>query len=163
MTFFFVSKCWPNYYSTNFSELKYNFEFLCHIRGENIPDCTRHHFICSRFFFSFLLQCFRNIVPTFNNLILHSTFYRFRHHPYVLGKLYLLLFLFHGKRYKIANLHICRLLLLLHDFVKNSINKSEITQLIPNHHILIKNSRFHSPSLHLLEIPSFRSYYNVLR
>ena len=93
-------------------------------------------------FFSFLLQCFKNIVPTFNNLILHSIFYRFRHHPYVLGKLYLLLFLFHGKRYKIANLHICRLLLQLHDYVKNSSNKSEITQWSPNLHTFIKYFRF---------------------
>ena len=123
--FFFVLECWTNYQMTNLSELKHNFEFLCHITGANVPDCTRHHFICSRFFFSFLLQCLKNIVPTFNNLIFDSIFYRFRHHPYVLGKLYLLLFLFHGKRYKIANLHICRLLLQfsqnLHDKVKNYI------------------------------------------
>ena len=130
MTIFFVSKCWPNYYTTNLSDLKHNFEFLCHIRGVNVPDCTRHHLICSRFFFSVLLQCFKII---FNNLILHSIFYRFSHHSFVLGRLYLLLLFFSWEKVQDSKFaHFSRLLQLsqkLHDLVRNYTIRSKITRL----------------------------------
>ena len=33
----------------NLSGSKYNFVFLCHVRGVNVPDFSQHHLLCSRF------------------------------------------------------------------------------------------------------------------
>ena len=92
--------------------------------------------------FSFDLQCFKII---FKNLVFQSIFDRFCHCSYVLGGLYLLLRLFHGKRWKTPNLHTSV------GFYYNSVKiyriKSKFTWLSLNFHDQVKIYIFQSKFL----------------
>ena len=57
----------------NLSGLKYNFVFLCHIRGVNVPDFSQHHLLCLRFLVLVQFTMHQDNFPEFSFFIRYLT------------------------------------------------------------------------------------------